>query len=98
MEHPEKWIEDINYNQSGYVDTVEISDSKIRGRDFRKYFELPSSCFMVFFEDDTFSIATKGYGHGVGLSQYGANCMAENGKKYGEIIKHYFPGTEICDI
>ena len=97
-EHPEEWIEKINYNQSGYVDTVEISDSKIRGRDFRKYFELPSNCFMVFYEDDTFSIATKGYGHGVGLSQYGANCMAENGKKYGEIIKHYFPGTEICDI
>ena len=95
MEHPEEWIGEIKYNKSGYVDTVKIYDSKIRGRDFRKYFELPSSCFMVFFEDGQFSIATKGYGHGVGLSQFGADCMADDGKKYEEILGHYFPNTEI---
>ena len=98
MENPDEWIGDINYNQSGYVDTVEIYDSKIRGRDFRKYFQLPSGCFMVFFEDDKFSIATKGYGHGVGLSQFGANCMAEDGKSFEEILNHYFPHTIVSAL
>jgi stage II sporulation protein D len=53
---------------------------------------------MLFYENGEFSIATKGYGHGVGLSQFGANTMAENGKNYAEILKHYFPGTAICEI
>lgn len=94
MEHPEEWIGNINYNQSGYVDTMEIYKSKIRGKDFREYFELRSACFMVFYEDDTFSIATKGYGHGVGLSQFGANQLALEGKNFKEILNHYFPGTK----
>lgn len=98
MEHPEEWIGDINYNESGYVDTLEIYDSKIRGRDFRKYFELPSCCFMIFFEDNEFSIATKGYGHGVGLSQFGANQMAADGKSCEEILSHYFPKTELSSL
>ncbi len=98
MEHPDEWIGDISYNESGYVDTVKINKSKIRGRDFRKYFELPSSCFMIFFEDNEFSIATKGYGHGVGLSQFGANQLAAEGKSYAEILNHYFPNTELSTI
>lgn len=98
MEHPEEWIGDINYNQSGYVDTIEIYDSKIRGRDFRKYFQIPSGCFMIFYEDDKFSIASKGYGHGVGLSQFGANQMATDGKSCKEILEHYFPHTDISKL
>lgn len=97
-ENAEDWFGDIVYNQSGYVDTVEVSDIKITGREFRNCFELPSACFMLFYENGEFSIATKGYGHGVGLSQFGANTMAENGKNYAEILKHYFPGTAICEI
>lgn len=92
---PENWIGDIIYNQSGYVDTISAGGVKILGRDFRKYFELNSSCFMVFYEDGQFSIATKGYGHGVGMSQYGANQLSQQGKKYTEILAHYFPGTAI---
>ncbi|MBE6878803.1 MAG: SpoIID/LytB domain-containing protein [Ruminococcaceae bacterium] len=98
MEHPEEWIGDISYNESGYVDTVKINKNKIRGRDFRKYFELPSSCFMIFFEDNEFSIATKGYGHGVGLSQFGSNQMAAEGKNFEEILNHYFPNTRLSTI
>ena len=56
---------------------------------------LPSTCMMIFYEDETFSVATKGYGHGVGLSQYGANRLAESGKNYKEILAHYFPGTKL---
>ena len=50
---------------------------------------------MIFYEDEIFSIATKGYGHGVGLSQFGANSMATQGKNYKDILSHYFPGTKV---
>ena len=97
-ENPEEWFGEIIYNESGYVTTVEVADIKITGREFRKCFELPSACFMVFYEDGEFSVATKGYGHGVGLSQFGAETMAQNGKTYAEILKHYFPGTELSEL
>ena len=97
-ENPEEWFGEIIYNESGYVTTVEVSDIKITGREFRKCFELPSACFMIFYEDGEFSIATKGYGHGVGLSQFGAETMAQNGKNYVEILNHYFPGTALGKI
>ena len=97
-ENPQDWFGEILYNKSGYVDTVEVSDIKITGREFRNCFQLPSACFMIFYEDGEFSIATKGYGHGVGLSQFGANTMASEGKNYAEILKHYFPGTSLEKI
>ena len=97
-ENPEEWFGETVYNQSGYVTTVEVSDVKITGRDFRKYFELNSSCFMIFYEDGQFSIATKGYGHGVGMSQFGANQLSQQGKNYAEILSHYFPGTTLETI
>lgn len=97
-EHPEEWFGDTVYNQSGYVTTIDVADIKITGREFRNCFELPSACFMIFYENEEFSIATKGYGHGVGLSQFGANTMAENGKSCSEILQHYFPGTVMDKI
>lgn len=97
-ENPEDWFGETVYNESGYVTTVEVADIKITGREFRKCFDLPSACFMVFFDDGEFSVATKGYGHGVGLSQFGANSMAENGKNYVEILQHYFPDTDLARI
>ena len=95
LETPDSWFGEIVYNKSGYIDTVEVGGVKILGRDFRKYFELHSSCFMVFFEDGQFSIATKGYGHGVGMSQFGANQMSQQGKNFKDILAHYFPHTQI---
>ncbi|MBE6887543.1 MAG: SpoIID/LytB domain-containing protein [Ruminococcaceae bacterium] len=98
MAAPESWIGNIVYNESGYVDTVEVNGVKILGRDFRKYFELNSSCFMIFYDDNQFSVATKGYGHGVGMSQFGANQLSQQGKNYTEILAHYFPGTQLGSI
>ncbi len=97
-ETPENWFGDTIYNESGYVDFINVGDIKITGREFRKCFDLPSACFMVFFDEGEFSIATKGYGHGVGMSQFGANSMAEKGKNYSEILTHYFPNTVISEI
>ena len=98
MGTPENWIGEIIYNESGYVDTVEVNGVKILGRDFRRYFELNSSCFMIFYDDGQFSVATKGYGHGVGMSQFGANQLSQQGKNYTEILAHYFPGTQLDSI
>ena len=95
LENPDQWFGDIFYNSSGYVTYIEAGGVKISGRDFRRYFELPSSCFMVFYEDGDFSIATKGYGHGVGMSQFGANQLSQQGKNYKEILSYYYPGTDI---
>lgn len=92
-ESPEKWFGNIVYNESGYAKFVTVGVDNIPGDQFRQALHLPSSCVMVFFEDDMFSVATKGYGHGVGLSQFGANQLSQQGKKYNEILRHYYPGT-----
>lgn len=95
LEHPERWFGDIVYNESGYVTEVAVDKVKISGRNMRSCFELNSACFMIFYDDGEFSIATKGYGHGVGLSQFGANQLSMSGKNYEEILMHYFPNTVI---
>ena len=98
IEHPEEWFGGIEYNDAGYVSTVQVKNVKIQGRDFRRYMELASSCFMIFLEDDTFSVATKGYGHGVGMSQFGANRLSQQGKTCSDILQYYFPGTKLDKI
>lgn len=95
IEKPEEWIGEIIYNESGYVSSVQVEKSKIVGSEFRKCFELPSACFMIFLEDGNFSIATKGYGHGVGLSQFGANQLSQQGKTYEDILKYYYTGVSL---
>ncbi|MEG2929913.1 MAG: SpoIID/LytB domain-containing protein, partial [Oscillospiraceae bacterium] len=95
IEKPEEWFDDIIYNESGYVTAVQLDKAKISGQNFRKFFELPSACFMIFLEDGNFSIATKGYGHGVGMSQFGANQLSQSGKTYEEILKYYYTGITL---
>ncbi len=95
---PEEWFGEIVYYDSGYAEHITIDGDKISGEEFRKALNLPSSCVMVFYEDEVFSIATKGYGHGVGLSQFGANQLSQQGYSYKEILAHYYPGTTINTI
>ena len=54
-----------------------------------------STCFTVQYQSGNFSFTTRGYGHGVGLSQWGAKAMAEQGKNYADILAHYYPGTQL---
>ena len=91
---PEQWFGDIIYTQSGYASYVTVGSDLVPATQIRDIMKLPSTCLMIFYEDEIFSIATKGYGHGVGLSQFGANSMAGQGKNYQEILAHYFPGTK----
>jgi len=94
-ETPEKWFGNIIYNESGYARFITVGVDNIPGDQFRDALHLPSSCVMVFFEDNMFSVATKGYGHGVGMSQFGANQLSQQGKNYSEILRHYYPGTAL---
>ncbi len=91
------WFSEIEYTAGGYVKNIKIADSYVTGTDFRNSMALASSSFMVFYEDGVFSIATKGYGHGVGMSQFGANELSKDGKTYKEILSHYYPNTEILE-
>ena len=54
-----------------------------------------STCFTVQYQSGNFSFTTRGYGHGVGLSQWGTKAMAEQGKSYADILAHYYPGTQL---
>jgi stage II sporulation protein D len=77
------------------VATVEIGGKKLTGKQIRDSLDLNSSDFTWERKGEHIVITTKGYGHGVGMSQYGANGMAQEGKDYGEIVKHYYQGVNI---
>ncbi len=91
------WFSDIEYTAGGYVKSVKIDETYVNGTDFRTAMSLASSSFMIFYEDGVFSIATKGYGHGVGMSQFGANELSKQGKGYKEILAYYYPNTIILE-
>ncbi|SEH45340.1 stage II sporulation protein D [Halobacillus karajensis] len=80
------------------VDEVHFGDQTFSGREIREKVGLPSSDFSIKQKGDHVIFTTKGYGHGVGMSQYGANGMAKSGKNYKEIIHHYYQNTEIAPV
>ena len=85
-------------DSAGYVLTVKVGEETVSGESFREAYGLASGCFeLQAFEKNT-RVITKGVGHGLGLSQYTANEMAKNGKKYKEILQFFFEGTEIKEV
>lgn len=88
-------IEIIDYTKSGSIDKIRLGNEVIRGLDFRYLFGLNSSNIVMEKKGEDIFINVKGYGHGVGLSQWGAGKMAELGYSYDEILKHYYTGIEI---
>ena len=70
---------------------------KFKGTEVRSLLNLRSTDFDIEI-NESIKITTKGYGHGVGMSQYGANEMAKNGSTYEEILKHYYNNIEISKI
>ena len=94
----ENWFEDIKTDSGGYVDSIKVCGNKITGRKFREglmSFSICSHAFEVDYNDESFAITTYGYGHGVGMSQYGAQHLASEGYTYDEILKHYYTGTTV---
>ncbi len=88
----------INRSESNRVNTIKINDQEIKGTEFRKIFQIRSTDFDIKVVNNNINIITKGYGHGVGMSQYGANGMANDGYNYEQILKHYYQNIEIKDI
>lgn len=86
--------EPIRYD-SGYVKEIRIDRIVFTGREVREKLNLRSSCFTIKENKDNVVITTKGYGHGVGMSQIGAQAMAEKGTSYKQILSHYYPKTKI---
>ncbi len=95
---PSEWIKINEKSASGTVTEMTAGGAKLTGTEFRKIFSLRSANFTVSYEDGLFTVTTRGSGHGVGMSQYGANAMAEAGSDYKEILLHYYKGAEIADM
>ena len=91
----QSWVEEISYTNGGGVDTITICGKEYKGTLIRSKLNLRSTCFMMSTVGDRITVTTKGYGHRVGMSQYGADAMALQGSRYTEILSHYYRGTEL---
>lgn len=89
------WISACDTTQSGMVKSVTVCGTTVSASDFRSALGIRSLHFKVNYKDGNFNIACTGYGHGVGMSQYGANEMAKEGKTYKEILSYYYTGTKV---
>ncbi len=89
------WLGELKRTQGGGVDTLEIGDTTFQGTELRKLLNLRSTAFYITAVGDTVTITTRGYGHRVGMSQYGADAMAAEGYTYEEILCHYYLGTTL---
>ncbi|HZK34738.1 MAG TPA: stage II sporulation protein D [Bacillota bacterium] len=84
-----------SYTDSGRVQTISVGGVTMRSTEFRIIYGLNSTDFELSFGKTSVTINTKGFGHGVGMSQVGANMMAKEGSTYDEILKHYYRGISI---
>ncbi len=96
-DEPEKWLVIGDRSTSGTVVELSAGGEMLAGTEFRQIFSLRSANFTVEYADGQFTITTKGNGHGVGMSQYGANAMANEGSDYKEILLHYYTGAEVVN-
>lgn len=94
-EDPAFWLGAAVRDASGRVESVDIGGTQVPGTELRTIFELRSTAFTLDYTAEGFLFTVTGYGHGVGMSQYGANVMAEDGADYEEILTHYYPGAEL---
>lgn len=94
-EDASRWIMPAERSDSGTVLTAVLGNMTVTGNEIRTALGLRSADFQVRIEGNDAVITTKGFGHGVGMSQYGANAMAKEGKSWQEILAHYYPGSEI---
>ena len=81
--------------KAGTVLTIKINSKEVTGSNMRQAFSLRSPAFKITATENEVTFNVSGYGHGVGMSQYGADYMARQGSTYDEILKHYYKGVEI---
>ena len=92
---PAGWITDVSYTASGRVAQLSFGGVILSGGAARNLFGLRSACFTVEEAEGVFTFSVTGYGHGVGMSQYGANAMAKAGSGWREIVEHYYTGVTV---
>lgn len=95
---PSTWIGKITYTKGGGIDKIIIGGKEYKGTEVRKKLGLRSTAFVITVVGSSVTITTKGNGHRVGMSQYGADAMAVTGSSYGKILSHYYPGTILQGI
>lgn len=83
------------YTEGGGIHTLDIGGKTFTGTQLRSLLGLRSTAFSMTLEDSQVRITTRGYGHRVGMSQYGADAMALSGSSWQQILSHYYPGTEV---
>ncbi len=88
----------IAYNNSGRCDSLKINGVNVSASKMRTAFGLKSCDFKLGYENGIYTFTVYGYGHGIGLSQYGANEMAKSGNIWSDILLHYYTGVEIESI
>lgn len=93
--NPSNWFGAIERTKGSGVRSIEIGSSSVSGQEMRKLFGLKSTNFDVAVSEKGIVFSVRGYGHRVGMSQYGANAMAKSGKSYLVILQHYYSGVEI---
>ena len=89
------YVESVLYTRGGGVESITISGSVFTGMEFRTLLNLRSTNFTITVSSDQVTITTKGFGHRVGMSQYGAEAMALEGYSYDQILLHYYAGTRL---
>ncbi len=91
-------IQNIERSATHRVNTITINNKKFKGTEVRKLLELRSTDFDINISNDQVIFTTRGYGHGVGMSQYGANELAKDGKSYLDILNYYYKNIQINSI
>ena len=92
---PNRWFQTASYTQGGGVQSIEAGGKSFSGTEIRSMLGLRSTAFTVKVAGEGISITTRGFGHRVGMSQYGADFAARQGSSYEEILKHYYKGVTI---
>ena len=95
-EDAQSWIGEVERDASGRVKHMSIAGTQLSGRELRSLFLLRSTAFELSYVDGKFLFTVMGFGHGVGMSQQGANVMARQGADYTAILAHYYPSTTLC--
>ncbi|HWT27632.1 MAG TPA: stage II sporulation protein D, partial [Mobilitalea sp.] len=85
-------------DSAGYVTKIDLGSKSVPGEEFAKVVGINSNHFYIEDYEGKVRIICNGVGHGVGLSQYGANVMAENGSSYKDILTHYYTGVNIVNL
>lgn len=95
---PETWVGKISYTAGGGVATIDLGGRSYTGTQLRQKLGLNSTVFVVTAVGNGVTVTTKGFGHRVGMSQYGADAMAAQGKDYQQILEYYYQGTTMETI